>query len=67
MTLKNASFLAFIGTALVAVLQVWDFVSNLLNLIRGLIPAMVLFTSLIYAFGALTVAVFFYVYQKQQR
>ena len=68
MTLKNASFLAFIGTALVAVLQIWDFFSNLLNVIRGLLPAVVLFTSLIYAFGALTVAVFFYFYsQSQQR
>jgi len=66
MTLKGAAFLAFIGTLLVTALLVWDFVFSLLNVLRGLIPAVTVFSSLIYAFGALTVTVFFYVFQKQQ-
>jgi len=66
MTLKGAAFLAFIGTLLVTALLVWDFVFSLLNVLRGLTPAVTVFSSLIYAFGALTVTVFFYVFQKQQ-
>jgi len=41
-------------------------VFTLLNVLRGLTPAVTVFSSLIYAFGALTVALFFYVFQKQQ-
>ena len=66
MTLKGAAFLAFVGTLLVTALLVWDFVFSLLNVLRGLTPAVTVFSSLIYAFGALTVTVFFYVFQKQQ-
>ena len=66
MTLKGAAFLAFIGTLLVTALLVWDCVFSLLNVLRGLTPAVTVFSSLIYAFGALTVTVFFYVFQKQQ-
>ena len=67
MTLKNAALLALIGTVLVTVLLVWDLIFNLLNVMRGLVPAVTLFSSLIYAFGALTVAVFFFVFHKAQR
>lgn len=66
MTLKGAAVLAFIGTLLVAALLVWDFVFTVLNVIRGLIPAVTLFSSLIYAFGAVSVTVFFYIFQKQR-
>jgi len=66
MTLKGAAFLAFVGTLLVTALLVWGFVFTLLNVLRGLTPAVTVFSSLIYAFGALTVALFFYVFQKQQ-
>ena len=59
MTLKNAALLALIGTILVTVLLVWDLIFSLLNVMRGLVPAVALFSSLIYACGALTVAVFF--------
>jgi len=66
MTLKGAAVLAFIGTLLVTALLVWDFVFNLLNVLRGLTPAVTVFSSLIYAFGALSVTVFFYIFQKQR-
>jgi len=65
-TLKGAAVLAFIGTLLVAALLVYDFVFTVLNVIRGLTPALTVFSSLIYAFGALSVTVFFYIFQKQQ-
>jgi hypothetical protein len=66
MTLKGAAVLAFIGSLLVAALLVWDLVFDILNVMRGLIPVVKLFSSLIYAFGAVSVAIFFFVFQKQR-
>ncbi len=66
MTLKSAAFLALIGTILATALLTWDFVFNLVNVLRGLVPAVILFSSLIYAFAALSVTVFFYVFHRSQ-
>jgi hypothetical protein len=66
MTLKNASLLALFGTLLLTVLVLADLILNFLNVLRGLIPAVTLLTSLIYAFAALSVTVFFYAYYKAQ-
>ncbi|MGA8702577.1 MAG: hypothetical protein WB625_13145 [Candidatus Sulfotelmatobacter sp.] len=48
------------------VLLVWQFVFNFLNLLRGLVPAVTLFQSFIYAFGCFSVAVFFFVFHRTQ-
>jgi hypothetical protein len=66
MTLKNAALLALIGTILVTALLTWDLIFNVLYLLQGLVPAVVLFRSLIYAFGAFSVAAFFFVFHKAQ-
>ena len=66
MTLKQASFLAFIGTLVLSILLVFDLVLDLLSMARGLIPAVTLLTSLIRTFAALTVAMFFYVFHRSQ-
>ena len=66
MTLKSAALLALIGSVLLTALLTWDFIVNVLNVARGLVPAVVLLSSLIYAFGALSLAVFFYVFHKAQ-
>jgi UPF0716 family protein affecting phage T7 exclusion len=66
MTLKSASLLALIGTVLVTVLLAWNLINNLLNVSRGLTPAVVLFSSLIYTFGAFCLAVFFFLFHKAQ-
>jgi hypothetical protein len=47
-------------------LLVWNFVFNFLNLLRGLVPAVTLFSSLIYAFGCFSVMVFFFVFHGTQ-
>lgn len=65
MTLKGAGFLAFVGTILAAVLLVWNLVADTFSVMRGLIPAARLLSDLIYAFAAVTVAIFFYTFQKQ--
>jgi hypothetical protein len=64
MTLKNAALLALIGTILTSALLLWKFVFTFLNVLRGLVPAAMLFSSFIYAFGCFSVAVFFYVFHK---
>jgi len=66
MTLKNAALLALIGTILITVLLVWTFVFNVVNVLRGLVPALTLFSSFIYAVAGLCVAVFFYVFHRTQ-
>jgi hypothetical protein len=67
MTLKNAALLALIGTILMTALLVWVFVSNVVNVLRGVDAPVVLFSSLIYAFGCLSLTVFIYVFYKAQR
>ena len=67
MTLKNAALLALVGTILMTALLVWNFVFNLLNLLRGLVPAVTLFSSFIYAFGCFSVMVFFFVFHRAQQ
>ena len=67
MTLKNAALLALVGTMLMTVLLVWSFVFTFLNVLRDLVPAVTLFSSLIYAFGCFSVTVFFYVFHRAQQ
>jgi hypothetical protein len=66
MTLKSAAFLALIGTILVTALLTWDFILDLLNVLNGLVPAVKLFSAFVYAFGALCVTVFFFVFHRAQ-
>jgi hypothetical protein len=66
MTQKNAALLALIGTVLMTAVLVWTFVSNFLNLLRGLVPAVMLFSSFIYVFGCFSVMMFFYVFYRAQ-
>src|ERR1700722_12778636 len=51
MTIKSAALLAFVGTMVMTVLLVWNFVSTFLNVLRDLVPAVSLFSSFVYAFG----------------
>jgi hypothetical protein len=71
MTLKNAALLAFVGAILMTVLLVWNFVFTFLIVLRDLVPAVTLFSSFIYAFiyafGCLSVMVFFFVFHRAQR
>jgi hypothetical protein len=66
MNIKNAALLALIGTILMTALLLWTFVFNVLNALRGLVPAVTMFSSFIYAFGCFSVTVFFYVLRRSQ-
>jgi len=66
MTLKTAALLALLGTILMTVLLVWTFILSVLNALRGLAPAVTLFSSFVYAFGCFSLAVFFYIFHRRQ-
>ena len=65
MALKDAALLAFVGMLLVAVLSVWNLIFDVMNVLQGVLPAVKLISSLIYAFGAVTATLFLYVFQKR--
>jgi len=66
MSLKNAAFLALVGTSLVTIVLMAILIGDALAAVRGLIPVMRLLTSLIYAFAGLSVVVFLYAFHKAQ-
>jgi hypothetical protein len=64
MNLKNAAFLALAGMVLVTLLLVFGFIGDVLGVTRGVVPAMRLATSFIYAFAGFSVVVFLYVFHR---
>jgi hypothetical protein len=66
MTMRSAASLALIGAVLVAIVLVVGFVLDLLNVIRGLVPALRLVTSFIYAFASVGAVVFLWVSRNGQ-
>jgi hypothetical protein len=66
MTLKNAALLALVGMILATILLVAGFIGDILGVARGLIPAMRLLTSFIYALAGLSMVVFLYAFHKAQ-
>ncbi len=67
MTLKNAALLALVGTMVMTILLTWNFVSNILNVLRGVDAPVVLIPSFIYTFGCFAVMAFFFVFHRAQR
>jgi len=67
LTLKNASFLALIGTSLTALYGLWSLFSNLAGIAQGVLPPVVLFSGLIHAFAYITLALFFYAFYRSQK
>jgi hypothetical protein len=66
MTMRSAASLALIGVVLAAILLVVGFFLDLLNALRGLVPALRLVASSIYAFAAVTAVVFLCVFRRAQ-
>ena len=64
MTLNNAAVLAFIGMTLLSVLTLVVFIRNLLAFLNGVLPVLPVLSSLVHAFAAVTVAVFFFSFQR---
>lgn len=66
MNLKNAASLALVGALMLTVLLIAGFIFDVLNVLRGLLPAIRLLTSFIYAFAGLSAVVFLYAFHKAQ-
>ncbi|HME98103.1 MAG TPA: hypothetical protein VKN16_28185 [Methylomirabilota bacterium] len=66
MTMRSAASLALIGAVLVAIVLVVGLVLDLLNVLRGLVPALRLVTSFIYAFAGVVAVVFLWVFRNAQ-
>jgi hypothetical protein len=66
MTLKNAALLALVGVILATIVLVAGLIGDVFAVVRGLIPAMQLLTSVVYAFAGLSLAVFLYAFHKAQ-
>jgi len=66
MKLKNATFLALVGMTLVTILLVAGFIGDVFAIVRGLIPAVRVLTSFIYAFAGLSIVLFLYAFHKSQ-
>jgi ABC-type xylose transport system permease subunit len=64
MDLKNAAFLALVGTALATLLLVFSLIGDVLGVARGVVPAMRLVPSFVYAFAGFTVVMFFYAFHR---
>jgi len=66
MTLKNTAFLALVGMVLVTILLIAGLISDVSGVVQGLIPAMRLLRSFIYAFAGLGVVLFLHAFHKAQ-
>jgi hypothetical protein len=66
MSLKSAAFLAFIGTLLLTILALADFVNIITGVVRGLVPALTIVRAAIYLFASVCVTIFFYVFNRSQ-
>jgi hypothetical protein len=66
MTVKNAAFLALIGTFLLTILLALDFIKTVSGVLHDLVPPMALVRSLDYLLASLSVTLFFYVFHTAQ-
>ena len=66
MSLKNAALLALIGQALLTVMLVANLITMVVGVARDVVPVMELLRSLVYVLASLSLAVFFYVFHKNQ-
>ena len=66
MTLKNAAFLALVGTLLLTILVALDFIHTVTGIVNDVIPMMALPRSLVYLIASVTLTVFFLVFHKGQ-
>lgn len=65
MGVKNAAFVAFVGTVLVTIVVAVDSFRYLSGVLNGIVPAMTLLRSLVYLFASVTITLFFWLYSRR--
>ena len=66
MTLRTASVIAIVGTALWVILLAANFINSVIALSRGVVAASATLTSLIHLLAALSILIFFAVFHRSQ-
>jgi hypothetical protein len=66
MALKNATLFALIGMILLTALLLAGFIRDMVSLLRDVISAIALLTSLIHVLASLGLTVFLYAFHKSQ-
>ena len=66
MTLKNAAFLALVGTAMLTVLISVNLLTDLSGVARGLVPYMAMLRSFVEWLASLSLLIFFAVFYRKQ-
>jgi hypothetical protein len=66
MSLKNAAVFALIGMLVLTAFLAADFIGTILNVARGLVPAMKLLISFVDLLASVGLTVFLYVFQRAQ-
>jgi len=64
-SVKQAAFLAVIGMVLVTVMAVASLFQDVAGVLRGIVPAVAVFRSLIYSFASISLTVFLFVTYKR--
>ena len=66
MTLKSAALLALIGTLLFTILMALDFFKTFSGFLGDVVPLLSLLRTLVYFLASLSIAVFFFAFNKAQ-
>lgn len=67
MSLKNATLLALITMIVLTVFLAADFLFAIVNVARGLVPAVKLLTAFVYLLASVGLTVFLFVFQRDHR
>ena len=67
MSLRSAAFLALVGMILLTLLVIADFVNVVQGVLRDLIPALMLFRSIIYLLATVGLTAFLWAFHRAQR
>jgi hypothetical protein len=65
MTAKSAALIGFFAMLLLSALMLYRLIVDILNVTRGLVPADILFSAILYAFAAIAITIFLFIYQRK--
>jgi hypothetical protein len=66
MTLKNGALLALVGGVLATIVLVVGLIGDVFSVVRGLMPAMRVLTSSVFAFAGLSMVAFLFAFYRSQ-
>ncbi len=67
MSLKSAALFAFVALLILTAFLALGFINTILNVARGLVPAIQLLNAFVHLLAAVGLTVFFYIFQRTAR